>query len=144
MERVPARMGIVTLGVSDLKRSIAFYRDLGWQRCDSSIDGTISWFRTADGYLGLFPYEELAADARVDAPTRGSFGGMTLAINVETVEGVGVALDAAVGAGGTLLKPATELPFGVSGYFADPDGYVWEVAYNPSFPIADDGRLTIA
>jgi catechol 2,3-dioxygenase-like lactoylglutathione lyase family enzyme len=136
-------MGIVTLGVSDLDRSIAFYGALGWERCGSSIDGVISWFRTADAYLGLFPYEELAADAQVADPARGTFDGVTLAINVETVEAVTTALDAAVRAGATLLKPATELPFAVSGYFADPDGYTWEVAFNPSFPIGDDGRLTI-
>jgi catechol 2,3-dioxygenase-like lactoylglutathione lyase family enzyme len=140
---IPARMGIVTLGVSDLDRSIAFYGALGWERCSSSIDGVISWFRTADAYLGLFPYEELAADAQVAAPTRGSFDGVALAINVETIDDVGSALDAAVRAGGRLLKPATELPFGVSGYFADPDGYAWEVAFNPSFPIGEDGRITI-
>ena len=81
---VPARMGIVTLGVSDLARSIAFYEALGWERCASSVEGVICWFRTADSYLGLFPYEELAADAAVASPRRGTFDGVTLAINVET------------------------------------------------------------
>ena len=140
---VPARMGIVTLGVADLARSIAFYEALGWQRCGSSIDGEISWFGTADGYVGLFPYQELAADARIESPSRGTFGGITLAINVENEQDVGAALDAAAAAGATILKPATILPFAVSGYFADPDGYPWEVAYNPSFPIDEQGRLTI-
>jgi catechol 2,3-dioxygenase-like lactoylglutathione lyase family enzyme len=140
---VPARIGIVTLGVADLDRSIAFYRALGWERCQSSIDGEISWFRTADGYLGLFPYEELAADARIESPSRGTFDGVTLAINVATEEEVGAALDAAAAAGATVLKPATRLPFGLSGYFADPDGYPWEVAYNPSFPLDERGRLTV-
>ncbi|HEX9268271.1 MAG TPA: VOC family protein [Candidatus Limnocylindria bacterium] len=140
---VPARLSIVTLGVADLERSIAFYRALGWERCASSLDGVISWFRTADTYLGLFPYDELAADARIASPGRPAFGGITLAINVERVEDVAAALDAAVAAGGTLLKPPTELPFGVSGYFADPDGYPWEIAFNPSFPIGPEGRITI-
>jgi predicted lactoylglutathione lyase len=75
--------------------------------------------------------------------TRGSFGGITLAINVETADAVDAALDEAVAAGGTILKPGTELPFGYGGYFADPDGHPWEVCYNPSFPIGPDGRITI-
>jgi catechol 2,3-dioxygenase-like lactoylglutathione lyase family enzyme len=140
---VPARLGIVTLGVSDLDRSIEFYNALGWEQCDSSIEGEIAWFQTADTYVGLFPYGELAADANFEQPARGSFGGITLAINVETPTMVEEALDEAVAAGATLLKPATEFAFGVSGYFADPDGYPWEVAYNPSFPIDEDGRITI-
>jgi predicted lactoylglutathione lyase len=133
----------VTLGVADLDRSIAFYRALGWERCASSVEGEISWFRTADSYLGLFPYGDLAEDARVSSPSRGTFDGVTLAINVERVEDVETVLAEAVAAGATLLKPATELPFAVSGYFADVDGYAWEVAYNPSFPIGSDGRITI-
>src|SRR6266511_2607992 len=96
---VPARMSIVTLGVRDLARSIAFYEALGWQRCESSIEGEISWFRTADSYLGLFPYDALAADAAIDSPSRGAFGGITLAINVGREEEVGQALNAAAAAG---------------------------------------------
>ena len=140
---VPARMGIVTLGVSDLARSIAFYEALGWERCASSVEGVICWFKTADNYLGLFPYEELAADAAVASPRRGTFDGITLAINVETDSDVTAALDAAAAAGATILKPATDLGFAVSGYFADPDGYPWEVAHNPAFPLDERGGLTI-
>jgi catechol 2,3-dioxygenase-like lactoylglutathione lyase family enzyme len=73
-------MSIVTLGVADLDRSIAFYRALGWERCSSSVDGEISWFKTADTYLGLFPYQDLADDAGIPSTPRGSFGGVTLAI----------------------------------------------------------------
>jgi uncharacterized protein len=140
---VPARLGLVTLGVADLERSVAFYAALGWEETSSSIDGVIHWFRTADTNLGLFPYGELAEDAAVASPTRGSFGGITLAINVERVDDVDAGLDAAVEAGGTILKPATDAPFGRSGHFADPDGYPWEIAYNPAFPIGEDGHLTI-
>jgi catechol 2,3-dioxygenase-like lactoylglutathione lyase family enzyme len=133
----------VTLGVADLERSIAFYRALGWQECSSSIEGVIHWFRTADTNLGLFPYQDLADDATIASPTRGSFGGITLAMTVERLEDVDATLAAAVEAGATILKPGTEAVFGRSGYFADPDGYPWEVAYNPAFPIGEDGRLTI-
>ncbi len=140
---IPARVSIVTLGVRDLPRSVRFYEALGWERCASSMD-EISWFRTADTYLGLFGWHDLAADANLVSPTRGSFGGITLAINVETPQAVDEALAAAVAAGGTLLKPGTDLPFGYGGYFADPDGHPWEVAYNPSFPIGPDGRIMIS
>jgi predicted lactoylglutathione lyase len=139
---VPARISIVTLGVRDVARSAAFYESLGWERCASSIE-VIAWFRTADSYLGLFGWDDLAADARISAPTRGSFGGITLAINVETDEAVDAALADALAAGGTLLKPGTELPFGYGGYFADPDGHPWEVMHNLDFPIGSDGRITI-
>jgi predicted lactoylglutathione lyase len=139
---IPSRVSIVTLGVQEVARSVAFYEAIGWERCASSMD-EIAWFRTADTYIGLFAWDELAADANLKAPTRGSFGGITLAINVETPGAVDDALAEAVAAGGSILKPGTDLPFGYGGYFADPDGHPWEVCYNPGFPIGEDGRITI-
>jgi predicted lactoylglutathione lyase len=139
---VPARISIVTIGVEDVARSARFYEALGWERCRSSMD-EIAWFRTADGYLGIFGWRDLAEDAQLYEPTRGSFGGITLAINVETAEMVDDAIDEAIAAGGTMLKPGTELPFGYGGYFADPDGHPWEVCWNRDFPIGPDGRITI-
>ena len=139
---IPARISIVTLGVRDLPRSVAFYEAIGWERCASSMH-EISWFRTADSYLGLFAWDELAADANLASPTRGTFGGITLAINVESEEAVDAALDEAVAAGGSILKPGTDLPFGYGGYFADPDGHPWEVCYNTGFPFGPDGRIVI-
>lgn len=139
---VPARISIVTIGVADVGRSVAFYEALGWQRCASSMD-EIAWFRTADSYLGIFGWNDLADDADLVEPTRGTFGGVSLAINVETRDVVDAALAEAIAAGGTILKPGTELPFGYGGYFADPDGHAWEVCFNPSFPIGADGRITI-
>jgi hypothetical protein len=140
---VPARLGLVTLGVRDLDRSVAFYEALGWERASSSIEGVIQWFHTAESNLGLFPLEELAADAGVSAE-RGPFAGITLAINVETPESVAPGLAAAEAAGATIVKAATEAEWGgVSGYFSDPDGYLWEIAYNPAFPLDEQGRLHI-
>ena len=140
---IPARLGIVTLGVADLPRSVAFYAALGWERCTSSSEA-IAWFRTADSHIGLFPWHELAEDARLPPEPRARFGGITLAINVESPEAVGEALEAAVAAGATLLKPAIPTDWGgTSGYFADPDGHPWEVAHNPFFPIDEDGRVRI-
>jgi len=140
---IPARLGIVTLGVADLSRSIAFYDALGWERCGSSSD-EIAWFRTADAHIGLFPWHELAEDARLPAEPRAPFGGIPLAINVEAATDVATFLDAAVAAGATLLKPATGMDWGgTSGYFADPDGHPWEIAHNPHFPLGADGRVRI-
>ena len=140
---VPARISIVTLGVADVARSVRFYEALGWQRASASMD-EIAWFRTADTWLGIFGLDDLAADANLQGATRGGFGGITLAINVETEQAVTDALDAAVAAGGTLLKAAERMDWGgFSGYFADPDGHPWEVAFNPFFPIGPDGSITI-
>ncbi len=140
---VPAKINIVTLGVADIERAAAFYSALGWDRCASGGD-EITWFRTSGAYLGLFSYASLAADADLPSEPRAPFGGITLAINVEAEHAVTVALDAAVTAGGTLLKAAERMDWGgFSGYFADPDGHPWEVAFNPFFPIGADGSITI-
>jgi catechol 2,3-dioxygenase-like lactoylglutathione lyase family enzyme len=141
---IPARISIVTLGVHDLERSERFYQSLGWERVSSSMAGEIAWFRTADSYLGLFGFESLAEDANVAATASGGFGGVTLAICLESEEAVSAAMDDAVAAGATLLKSPERAEWGgFSGYFADPDGHPWELAFNPNFPIDGEGRITI-
>jgi catechol 2,3-dioxygenase-like lactoylglutathione lyase family enzyme len=140
---IPARLSIVTLAVADVARSVAFYEALGWERCSSSMD-EIAWFRLTGSYLGVFGADALAEDAGMPGASRGQFGGITLAINLASEEEVGAALAAAVAAGGTILKPPKRWDFGMlSGYFADPDGHPWEVAWNPGFPIDAEGRITI-
>ena len=140
---VPARLSIVTLAVEDVARSVTFYEALGWSRCDSSNDD-IAWFRTAGSYVGLFSRGSLAQDANLPAEPRAPFGGITLAINVETEPEVVDGLDAAVTAGGSVLKAAERAEWGgFSGYFADPDGHPWEIAWNPFFPIDEHGQIEI-
>ncbi len=137
------RISIVTLGVADLQRSINFYRDgLGWPR--SSAGGEeIAFFRTGGAILAVYPRDLLAADAHLPNDGRG-FGGITLAHNARSKEEVDAVIAEAVAAGGTILKPAEEASWGgYSGYFADPDGYAWEVAWNPYFPFAEDGSLQL-
>jgi len=139
-----ARISIATLGVSDLARSTKFYQALGWElTTDSSSE--ISFFRTAGGVLALYPFDLLAKDAMLPAsPSRG-FGGVTLAINLERAEDVPPGLDAAKAAGATILKPATKVAWGgVSGYFADPDGYPWEVVWAPKSKFKPDGSLDLS
>jgi len=141
---VPARLNIVTLGVDDVARSRVFYEALGWEVA-GAVGEEICWFRTSDSYLGLFGREDLARDAGLRSEPTAEFGGITLAINVENEEAVTAALEAAVTAGGRILKPGTRMDWGgFSGYFADPDRHPWEVAYNPTFPIGEDGRITIS
>jgi uncharacterized protein len=142
---VPARVNLVTLGVDDLARSVAFYEALGWQRSSVSVEGVVAFFRTGGPALGLFPYADLLADVGLpDAPRPAGFGGVTLAINVESEAGVAAALDAAAAAGATVLKPASRAEWGgTTGYFADPDGYTWEVAHNQGFPFDERGLLEL-
>ncbi len=143
---IPARISLATLGVADLVRATGFYQALGWP-LSSASSGAVSFFRTAGGLLSLFPLHDLAEDANLaaDATTPAhpvpGFRGITLAINVDQPEDVDAALTAAVAAGATLLKPAALAVWGGrSGYFADPDGHVWEVAHNPGWPIGADQR----
>jgi catechol 2,3-dioxygenase-like lactoylglutathione lyase family enzyme len=135
---IPGRISLVALGVSDLSRSIAFYDALGWDRVIDDNDA-IAFYRTAGAVLTLFGLEDLAEDARL-SPTRSGFSGSTLAINLADEAEVDAALAHAASVGATILKPAVRAPWGgYSGYFADPDGYAWEVAYNPGWPLDERG-----
>jgi catechol 2,3-dioxygenase-like lactoylglutathione lyase family enzyme len=140
---VPARISIVTLGVSDLARSSAFYAALGWHRSAASSP-EIVWFRTADSVLGLFPADDLAADAGLPPGGEPAFRGVTLAINLESPQAVDAALAVAVAAGAEIVKPPAATEWGgYSGYFEDPDGHLWELAHNPFFPFTEQGRLDL-
>ena len=129
------RISISTLGVSDLKRSIDFYR-AGLELPTNYKDGEgIAFFQLSGTWLALYPSNALAEDACL-SPERTAFGGFTLAHNVKSKELVDKIIDRALGSGATLLKPAADTFWGgYSGYFSDPDGYPWEVAWNPFFPL---------
>jgi catechol 2,3-dioxygenase-like lactoylglutathione lyase family enzyme len=136
------RISIVTLGVADLNRSREFYERLGWRRSMAET-GDIVFFQAGGMALAMYPREELAKDANV-APGGQGFNGVTLAYNVRSRAEVDLALEEAKAAGANILKPAQEVFWGgYSGYFADPDGFLWEVAWNPFFPIAEDGSIQI-
>ena len=141
---LPARISIATLGVSDLARSTKFYLALGWELAAGS-SAEISFFRTAGGVLALYPFDLLAKDAMLPSERSKGFGGVTLAINVERSEEVQPGLDVAKQAGATILKHAAKAEWGgVSGYFADPDGYPWEVAWAPNSKFKADGSLDMS
>ncbi len=137
------RLNLVTLGVADLARALAFYRDgLGWRPSPASV-GDVVFFQAGGVVLALYPRPLLAADARV-ADAGAGFGGITLAQNVRAREDVDRTLAGAARAGATILKPAEDAEWGGrSGYFADPDGYPWEVAWNPGFPMDEDGTVRL-
>lgn len=138
---VPARLSLVTLGVTDVARATEFYTALGWPLSSASQPGEVSFFRTAGCIVAVWSAEELAQDAHLPpAPLAAGFRGYALAINVGSPAEVDAALGAAVAAGGRVLKPAGPTEWGgYNGYFADPDGHAWEVAHNPGWPLGDDG-----
>ena len=134
------RVSIITLGVADLDRSRKFYENLGWRRSMTKTEGVV-FFQAGGAVLALYPRADLAKDANL-APDGQGFGGVTLAYNTRTHDEVDAVLREAGAAGAKILKPAQEAFWGgYSGYFSDLDGFAWEVAWNPSFTIADDGSL---
>jgi catechol 2,3-dioxygenase-like lactoylglutathione lyase family enzyme len=138
------RISIITLGVDDLERSFRFYAEgLGLPTTWTPDKGVI-FFRTGGTILALYGYDALAQDAGDEyCVPRGKFSGVTLAHNVRKKEQVAQVLALAERAGGTIVKPAQDAFWGGHhGYFADPDGHLWEVAYG-AFPFHDDGSLDI-
>jgi catechol 2,3-dioxygenase-like lactoylglutathione lyase family enzyme len=127
------RLSFVTLGVTDLERATRFYETgLGLPRLKSPP--TVSFFELGKTWLALYPRDLLAADAGV--PSQGSgFPGFALAHNVRSKADADRLLGEVAAAGGRIVKPAQQAEWGgYSGYFADPDGFLWEVACNPHFP----------
>lgn len=138
----PQRVTLFTLGVADLAASRAFYARLGWQEHADSQAG-VAFFQMQGAVLALFGAADLAADQGRPGAVLGT-GAVTLAQNFPTAAAVDAAYAAALAAGGTALKaPVSVFWGGYSGYWADPDGHVWEVALNPFWPLASDGSLTL-
>ena len=133
-------ISMVTLGVADLKRAIAFYENgLGWQRQRPHKD-SIAFFELNGTWLGLYPWHELAKDAYgetrhpgMDQPMdHNAFRGVTLSHNLQSEAEVDTIMATAIEAGAQLIKtPQSVFWGGYSGYFRDPDGHLWELAYNP-------------
>ncbi|MBL8556977.1 MAG: VOC family protein [Phenylobacterium sp.] len=126
------KISLITFGVRDLPRMVAFYRDgLGFPTHNYAEGDDMVMFRLEGTWLGLFPREELAKDATVSTEGSG-FGGVALAHNAPSKEGVDRAFAEAVAAGATAVKQPQDVFWGgYSGYFADPEGNLWEVAFNP-------------
>jgi catechol 2,3-dioxygenase-like lactoylglutathione lyase family enzyme len=134
------RLSLVTLGVGDIARSRRFYEAMGWTASSSSLESVV-FFQLGGIGLSLYGRAPLAADAGL-APEGSGFGGIALAHNVRSPAEVDATLAHAAASGGRILKPGAKVFWGgYSGYFADPDGHPWEIAWNPGFPLGEDGAL---
>lgn len=136
------RLSFVTLGVADVARARAFYETLGFKASPASNEN-VAFFDAGGMVLSLFGRDALAKDAGVAAPGTG-FTGIALAHNVRTADDVARVLDEAKAAGATIVKTSQKAFWGgQTGYFADLDGHLWEVAHNPFFPLDANGRVTL-
>ena len=138
---IPARISIVTIGTRDFAAMREFYRSLGWREASSSEEH--SMFDTAGGVLSLFPSDELAKDADVDTLTApGAYSNFSLAINLESRELVDQTFAHLRELGVTITKEPHETFWGgYSGYFADPENNLWEIAWNPYVRFDSRGAL---
>lgn len=137
----PQRVTLITLGVDNLDRAREFYDALGWKSVGNQ-PGVV--FYQMDGMaLGLFGRADLAQDQGRPGTDLGT-GAVTLAQNFPDKASVDTAFAKAVSAGATVLKPPKDVSWGgYSGYYADPDGHVWEIAHNPFWELSETGRLNI-
>ena len=141
------RLSLVTLGVRDLSRARKFYEEgLGWTR-SAGVEGEVAFYQLGGMIFALWGRDQLAEDARAEAvaiaPGK-SFGGMALAYNARDEAAVDAVLKEAEAAGATVLKPAAKTSWGgYAGYFADPDGHPWEVAWNPFWTLKADGTVSL-
>lgn len=127
------RVSFITLGVTDLARSLVYYRDILGLKPRTVLESVV-FFEMGVTWLALYPHELLAEDAGVSSEG-GGFRGVTLAHNVRSPEEVDQLLAIGAQGGGRLVKAGHKAFWGgYTGYFADPDGHLWEVAWNPDFP----------
>ena len=139
---IDRRISLITLGVDDVARSTAFYEKLGWTKSDASQEA-ITFIQLKGTVLGLFSRQSLADDAHIENTPKG-FSGMTLAHNVTSEKGVDAVYKFAIACGAAeVKKPEKVLWGGYSGYFADPDGHLWEIAFNPFFSMDAEGHVRL-
>jgi len=137
------RISFVTLGVKDVAKARKFYEALGLRASAVSQADDVAFFDMGGIVLSLFGRDALARDASAPASEPG-FSGVSLAHNVNSEAEVDQVLNEAVVAGGKLMKPGQKAFWGgYSGYFADPDGHLWEIAHNPFMPLNEEGRVTL-
>jgi catechol 2,3-dioxygenase-like lactoylglutathione lyase family enzyme len=138
---VEQRISLVTLGVADVARAKAFYETLGWR--GQEVEQTV-FFQAGGIALVLWGRDKLALDCGLKNGSPTGFSGVALAHNVRSQRDVDEIIAAAQGAGATITRsPSKTFYGGYAGFFVDLDGHPWEIAYNPGFPLAEDGSLTV-
>ncbi len=136
------RLHVVTLGVANLHEARRFYEKLGWKAAPQSNEAIV-FFDLGCLVLGLFPRQSLAEDA-AQAPDGHGFRGITLAHNVGSRMDVDEVFEKAIRSGARKVKEPQQANWGgYSGYFADIDGHLWEVAFNPFFPLSEEGYIKL-
>lgn len=137
---LPQRLSLVTLGVADVAASRRFYEGLGFRAAGMDAEG-VAFFDMNGVALAVFGREDLAKDAAADLPVGSGHPRISLAINVESEAAVDAAMAFAAQHGGRVTRaPQKAFWGGYLGYFADPDGFLWEIAYNPAWPLDEHGR----
>ena len=137
---IPQKVSLVTLGVADVEASRRFYEGLGFRASGGDTVG-VAFFDMNGVVLAVWGREDLAKDAEVDMPTGSGHPRISLAINLESEAAVNAAMAFAAEHGGRVTRPAAKAFWGgYLGYFADPDGFLWEIAYNPFWPLDEHGR----
>ena len=136
------RVSLITLGVADLTRAVAFYRRLGWSPANDVDAQGVAFFQSGGMVVALWSRESLAADSGITDD--GGWGGVTLAHNVGSPAAVDRVLDEARSAGASIAREGARTEWGgYSGVFVDPDGHPWEVAHNPHWTMSPDGTITL-
>jgi hypothetical protein len=140
---VSAHISLITLGVADIAKASSFYERLGFVRSKTASQDDVSFFRAGPIVLALWSREAQKEDANAAELWTGN-GGIVVAQNVASESEVDAAMARAEAAGANILKPATKTFWGgYNGYFADPDGHVWEVAFNPFWPLDENGHIEL-
>lgn len=135
------RVSLITLGVADLQRARVFYEWMGWR--GQQVQETV-FFQAGGMVLALWGRSDLDRDIGASDLQRAGYGGVALAQNVRSAAEVDEILASAATAGAVVTRsPASTFYGGYAGYFTDPDGHVWEIAYNPGFTLAPDGTVTV-
>jgi len=140
---VKPRINLVTLGVADIAASRSFYQRLGFVASPAGNDD-VAFFDANGIVLGIFGHDALAHDANLPPHPQPAFRGVSLAWNARDEAEVDAVIAHAIACGASLVKaPQRVFWGGYSGYFADPDGHLWEVAFNPFFPLGAEGRIQL-
>jgi predicted lactoylglutathione lyase len=140
---MPAYISLITLGVADVAIATQFYESLGFVKSETASQDDVSFFQAGNLVLALWSRDTQMEDANAADYWTGN-GGIVLAQNVASEREVDAVMATAEAAGADILKLAAKTYWGgYNGFFADPDGHVWEIAYNPSWPLTEDGRIEL-